>query len=55
MEFTRGFANNKGVNIHYIDNNIKDSNNTTLVICPGLSETAEDYINLMSNINEENV
>ncbi|MGL5347181.1 MAG: alpha/beta fold hydrolase [Peptostreptococcaceae bacterium] len=52
MEFTRDFVNNKGVNIHYIDNNIKNSNNTTLLICPGLSETAEDYINLMSSIKD---
>ena len=52
MEFIRGFANNNDVNIHYIDNNIKESSNTTLLICPGLSETAEDYINLMSSIDD---
>lgn len=50
MEFIQGFANNKGINIHYIDNNINNTNTTPLIICPGLSESAENYINLMSNI-----
>lgn len=51
MEFKSDFANNSGVKIHYIDNNLKYTNNTTLLICPGLSESAEDYINLMNNIS----
>ena len=50
MEFRQNFVNNKGVNIHYIDNDVKNINATTLLICPGLSESAEDYINLMSRV-----
>ena len=45
MEYIEGFANNKGVNIYYIDNGVKDSKKTPLLICPGLSECAKDYIN----------
>jgi pimeloyl-ACP methyl ester carboxylesterase len=51
MIFKQGFANNQGVKIHYIDNEAKNTNATPLLICPGLSESAEDYVNLMSNIN----
>lgn len=50
MEFKQGFVNNKKVKIHYLDNEIKTSL-TPLLICPGLSESAKDYLNLMKNIN----
>lgn len=45
-----GFVANQGVNIHYIDNDIRNTNTTPLLICPGLSESAENYTNLMSKI-----
>ena len=48
MEYIEGFANNKGVNIYYIDNGVKDSKKTPLLICPGLSECAKDYIKLIN-------
>ncbi|RDY26563.1 alpha/beta hydrolase [Romboutsia weinsteinii] len=51
MEFVQGFVNNQGVKIHYIDNDLMNTNTTPLLICPGLSESAEDYVNLMSRIN----
>ena len=52
MEFIQGFVNSKGVNIHYIDNDIKKSEATTLLICPGLSESCEDYIDFMSEFKD---
>ncbi len=50
MKFTENWVNNKGINIHYIDNEIKDSNKSTILVCPGLSESAQDYEKLMSNL-----
>lgn len=50
-KYVQGFAYNKKVKINFIDNNIVDTNNTTLLICPGLSESAKDYTKLMSQIN----
>ena len=52
MEYIEGFANNKGVNIYYIDNGVKDSKKTPLLICPGLSECAKDYIKLINKITD---
>lgn len=52
MEYIEGFANNKGVNIYYIDNGIKNSKKTPLLICPGLSECAKDYIKLINRITD---
>lgn len=52
MRFKEGFANNQGVMIHYIDNEVKNNNTTPLLICPGLSESVDDYINLISNIKD---
>lgn len=50
MEFRQGFINNQGINIQYVDNQVNNVNTTTLLICPGLSESAQDYINLMSRV-----
>ena len=52
MEYIEGFANNKGVNIYYIDNGIKNSIKTPLLICPGLSECAKDYIKLINKFDD---
>lgn len=52
MEYIEGFANNKGVNIYYIDNGVKDSKKTPLLICPGLSECTKDYIKLINKITD---
>ncbi|WP_296644300.1 alpha/beta fold hydrolase [Romboutsia sp. 13368] len=52
MEYIEGFANNKGVNIYYIDNGIKNSIKTPLLICPGLSECAKDYIKFMNKFDD---
>ena len=50
MEYIEGFANNNGINIYYIDNGVKNSMKTPLLICPGLSECAKDYIKLINRI-----
>ena len=52
MEYIEGFANNSGVNIYYIDNGVKNSIKTPLLICPGLSECAKDYIKLINRISD---
>ncbi len=52
MEYIEGFANNKGVNIYYIDNGVKYSKKTPLLICPGLAECAKDYIKLINKITD---
>jgi len=42
------YVKNKGVRLHYIDSFEKaDKKMTPLVVCPGLSETAEEYIDLL--------
>jgi len=46
MAIRESFADNNGVKIHYIDSESNDTFLTPLVICPGLSECAEDYLNL---------
>ncbi|MFC4306534.1 alpha/beta fold hydrolase [Cohnella boryungensis] len=40
------FISHDGVTIHYLTSN-EDSTSVPLLICPGLSETAEEYIELM--------
>ncbi|MGJ9382135.1 alpha/beta fold hydrolase [Salipaludibacillus sp. CF4.18] len=39
---------NDEVELHYIDSNPQDDKSIPLLICPGLSESAEDYIEVMS-------
>lgn len=46
MTFESYFANRDGVSIHYLDSR-NDSTLTPVLICPGLSETAEEYIDLI--------
>ncbi|CAM4048210.1 alpha/beta hydrolase [Cohnella lubricantis] len=43
-------VSNNGVYIHYLSSN-PQSSLTPLVICPGLSETAEDYLDLMEYLS----
>ncbi|MBW7454861.1 alpha/beta fold hydrolase [Paenibacillus sepulcri] len=47
-------ANNNDVKIHYYDSLEKsksDGNSIPLVVCPGLSETAEEYIDLLEAVS----
>ncbi|SEM70951.1 alpha/beta fold hydrolase [Paenibacillus sp. OV219] len=48
MEHLSSHVNNKGVLIHYLDSiQAADPRLTPLLICPGLSETAEEYADLL--------
>jgi len=52
MSLHSGFANNKGVHIHYLDSrDSADFSLIPLVICPGLSETAEEYEELVADMS----
>lgn len=45
------YADNRGVNIHYYDASPDgDTGRVPLVVCPGLSETAEEYFELLETI-----
>jgi pimeloyl-ACP methyl ester carboxylesterase len=45
------FANNQGVSLHYYDiSPIADDARLPLVVCPGLSETAEEYLELLETV-----
>lgn len=46
MNIDSRFIDNNGVMIHYLDSN-PESLQAPLLICPGLSETAEEYVDLM--------
>ena len=48
MKYNTSFVNNNEIKIHYIDSiNQADNSLYSLIICPGLSEIAEEYIDLM--------
>ncbi|HYF81860.1 MAG TPA: alpha/beta hydrolase [Clostridia bacterium] len=47
MIIREGWVDNKGVMIHYLESYESEGNLTPLFICSGLSESAEDYTNLM--------
>jgi len=47
---TSNFANNNGVNIHYLDSG-ENSLLTPVLICPGLSETAAEYEELLAYLS----
>ncbi|AZN42212.1 alpha/beta fold hydrolase [Paenibacillus albus] len=48
QELLTSHVNNDGVLIHYLDSfHAADPRLTPLLICPGLSETAEEYVDLM--------
>lgn len=51
MRFISSWFTNDNTRIHYIDSYpVADRTWTPLVICPGLSETAEEYVNLLEDI-----
>ncbi|HYE11535.1 MAG TPA: alpha/beta hydrolase [Patescibacteria group bacterium] len=47
MLIKEDWIDNKGVMIHYLDSNEIEGNLAPIFICPGLSESAEDYTNLI--------
>lgn len=47
MVLKHDWADNNGIQIHFIDSNPDSKENYPFVIIPGLSESAEDYIPLM--------
>jgi pimeloyl-ACP methyl ester carboxylesterase len=49
--FNEKFINNSGVAIHYLDNE-KESSKLPFVIVPGLSESADDYIDIMGKFSD---
>jgi pimeloyl-ACP methyl ester carboxylesterase len=52
MEWTSCFVDNGNVKIHYLDSDMTAlSTQVPLLICPGLSETAEEYIDLMEYLH----
>lgn len=48
MSISEGWVENQDVRIHYIDSYPENSKGIPIVFIPGLSESAEDYLNLMS-------
>lgn len=44
------FVNNNGINIHFVVTNAHLKEKTPLVIIPGLSESAEDYISVIEKL-----
>lgn len=52
MSLQSEFAHNKNVRIHYLDSRgTADPSLTPLIICPGLSETAEEYEELIADLS----
>jgi pimeloyl-ACP methyl ester carboxylesterase len=51
MKLKETWINNNGVNIHVIDSNTVAKQELPLVIIPGLSESAEDYLPLMESLS----
>lgn len=52
MDLIQDWVNSKGIKINYIDNHIINSKKTPLLICPGLSESAQDYIKIIERLND---
>ncbi|WP_308634650.1 alpha/beta fold hydrolase [Paenibacillus silvisoli] len=48
MDISSKWADNDGVRIHYYDTGDAPDDKVPLLICPGLSETAEEYADLMA-------
>ncbi|RKL67224.1 alpha/beta hydrolase [Salipaludibacillus neizhouensis] len=44
----KNYIKKEEVELHYIDSNPQDDKSIPLLICPGLSESAEDYMEVMS-------
>ncbi|ERI08541.1 alpha/beta fold hydrolase [Aneurinibacillus aneurinilyticus] len=41
---------NQGIKLHYLDSNPNNKDHVPLLICPGLSEPAENYVPLLSSL-----
>lgn len=50
MEIIEDWVNSEGIRINYIDNQVTDGNKVPLLICPGLSESAQDYIKIIKRL-----
>ncbi|WP_017380944.1 alpha/beta fold hydrolase [Paenisporosarcina sp. TG-14] len=50
MEYKNVWVDNNGTNIHFIDSNFDAKQELPLVIIPGLSESAEDYLPLLKTL-----
>lgn len=50
MSIKEDWVDNRGVKIHYLDSCNGQDDITPLFICPGLSESAEDYTKLMHHL-----
>ncbi|MGE5677304.1 MAG: alpha/beta fold hydrolase [Pseudomonadota bacterium] len=50
MQIREGWVNNRGISVHFLESYGGEEGYTPLFICPGLSEPAEDYINLMHSL-----
>ncbi|MBN6189026.1 hypothetical protein JQN58_19410 [Aneurinibacillus sp. BA2021] len=47
-----GWANNQHVRLHYVEHGIEKNEQPALVICPGLSEPAENYLPLLTALTD---
>ncbi|WP_232699377.1 alpha/beta fold hydrolase [Brevibacillus daliensis] len=51
MNYSDSWVDNRGTAIHFVDVNNTIKENVPLIIIPGLSESAEDYISLMERFS----
>ncbi|MFS0673567.1 alpha/beta fold hydrolase [Ornithinibacillus sp. 179-J 7C1 HS] len=51
MIYNDSWVDNNGINIHYVEINANLKGEAPLVIIPGLSESAEDYISVIENLS----
>ncbi|MDQ0154237.1 alpha/beta fold hydrolase [Robertmurraya andreesenii] len=51
MIYNDSWVDNNGINIHFVETNANLKEETPLVIIPGLSESAEDYISVIENLS----
>ena len=54
MKLINKYINSDEVKIHYIHNNVV-SNKIPLLICPGLSESSKDYIDIINTLDDRKV
>lgn len=52
MEIFEGKVSNNNVDIYYLESQIETNTITPLLIIPGLSESAEDYIGILEGISD---
>ncbi|MGE8204763.1 alpha/beta fold hydrolase [Heyndrickxia sp. NPDC080065] len=51
MIYNDSWVDNNGINIHFVEANANIKEKAPLVIIPGLSESAEDYISVIENFS----